>query len=282
MKFGIQQFSIREVAKNKAGAIESLDKIKEYGFSGIELNAFMLGKLSFGVRLLCKMAGMPVGNGDVNWIEEVKSRNLEVISYHKDLNGILNEPDKTAEEAKSMGTEFVVVTGMQFFDYSKEENVKKLCDDLNIAGKLLKECGAKLLYHNHNVEFMTFRASQYKNPYEMIVKNTNPEYVNFEVDTYWLSECGVDAKMLLESLSDRVKLIHICDRGIRATDKKGSIKKATCTELGTGNIDIKGILGIAEKIGVEYAVLEQTSDFIDNNNLKSVQISAQYLQEYFG
>lgn len=155
MKFGIQQFGLREAAKNAKCAKTSLDKIKEWGFDGIELNAFMMGKLSFAVRMLCKMAGMPVGNGDVDWKEEVLSRGLEVISYHKDLNGTLNEPAKTAEDAKALGT----------------------------------------------------------------------KYVNFEVDTYWLSECGVDAKLLLKKLGDRVKLIHVCDRGIRKTDKKGSIKK---------------------------------------------------------
>lgn len=283
MKFGIQQFSIREAAKNSEKAKNALDEIKELGFQGIELNAFMLGKLSFGVRMLCKMAGMPVGNGDVDWKEEVKSRKIEVISYHKDLNGILNEPEKTAEEAKSLNTKYVVITGMQFLDYSVPENVKKLCDDLNKAGKLMQEKGLMLLYHNHNVEFMSFNEnSEYKTPYEMIIGLTDPKYVNFEVDVYWLSECGVDAKMLLTKLNDRVKLIHICDRGIRATNKKGSIKKASCMELGTGNVDINGILDIAKNIGVDYAVLEQTSDFIDNKNMKSVRISAKYLQKYFG
>lgn len=53
-------------------------------------------------------------------------------------------------------------------------------------------------------------------------------------------------------------------------------------ELGTGNVDINGILDIAKNIGVDYAVLEQTSDFIDNKNMKSVRISAKYLQKYFG
>lgn len=282
MQFGIQQFCLREAAKNKEGALSALDDIKSLGFSGIELNAFMLGKLSFGVRMLCKMAGMPVGSGNVDWKEEVKKRELSVISLHKDLNGILNEPAKTADEAKALGAKYVVVTGMQFLDYSKPENIEKLCEDLNKAGKLLKTGGAELLYHNHNVEFMYIGdVSEYKTPYEAITKLTNPEYVNFEVDTYWLSECGKDAKKLLETLRGRVKLIHICDRGIRATKKTGSIKKSSCTELGTGNIDIEGILDIAEKIGVEYAVLEQTSDFIDKDNMKSVKISAEYLKKYF-
>lgn len=282
MKFGIQQFGIREAAKNAKCAKTSLDKIKEWGFDGIELNAFMMGKLSFAVRMLCKMAGMPVGNGDVDWKEEVLSRGLEVISYHKDLNGILNEPAKTAEDAKALGTKYVVITGMQFLDYSDETAVKKLCDDLNKAGKLLSSGGVELLYHNHNVEFMSYSEnSQYKTPYEMITSLTDPKFVNFEVDTYWLSECGVDAKLLLKKLGNRVKLIHVCDRGIRKTDKKGSIKKASCMELGTGNIDLEGILKIAEEIGVEYAVLEQTSDFVEDNKLKSVEQSAKYLRNYF-
>ena len=69
---------------------------------------------------------------------------MSVVSVHEDLGTIQREPQIVIEEAKKFGTKYVVITGMYRFDYSDETAVRKLAEDLNEAGKGLKEGGVEL------------------------------------------------------------------------------------------------------------------------------------------
>ena len=41
------------------------------------------------------------------------------------------------------------------------------------------------------------------------MEETDPAYVNFEFDSYWPTEAGVDALQLMRQLGDRLRLYHI-------------------------------------------------------------------------
>ena len=72
---------------------------------------------------------------------------------------------------------------MYRFDYADKAAVQGLCRDLNTSGKILKEAGIELLYHNHNCEFL--HVEPQKTAYDLLLSETDPEYVNFELDSYW-------------------------------------------------------------------------------------------------
>lgn len=57
--------------------------------------------------------------------------------------------------------------------------------------------------------------SRRKRAYDLLLSETDPEYVNFELDSYWPTEAGVDALALMKKLDTRMKLYHINDRGTR-------------------------------------------------------------------
>lgn len=72
----------------------------------------------------------------------------------------------------------MVITGMYRFDYSDGKAVQKLAEDLNKAGKELKQGNIELLYHNHNCEFC--KIAKEKTAYQFLLEETDPEYLNFE------------------------------------------------------------------------------------------------------
>ena len=147
----VQQIMLGTVTAKENQAVQTLSAIKKAGYDGIELNGFMIRPTSFMVRMMTKMAGMPVGKGgNLDWAGLVKAAGLSVVSVHEDLGTIQREPQIVIEEAKKSGTKYVVITGMYCFDYSDETAVRKLAEDLNEAGKGLREGGVELLYHNHN------------------------------------------------------------------------------------------------------------------------------------
>ena len=181
------------------------------------------------------------------------------------------------EEAKSFGTDKVVITGMYRFDYSDENTVRALAERLNKAGAALKAQGISLLYHNHNIELLQVRPGL--RACELLLDETDENYVNYEFDSYWFTDGGADAKAWMRRLGSRMKLWHINDRGSR---QQGSamtpILKADSMELGTGNMDLDGLWQLAEENGVETVVLESHKNWIDKDPVKSLELSARWLQ----
>ena len=277
---GVQQIMIGSRCNSYESALSTLQSIKSAGYDGIELNDFMIRPTPFIVRLLTKFAGMPTGNGGkLDWKKLISESDLKVISLHSYLNSIEENPEAVAKEALSFGTDTVVITGMYRFDYGNFAEVKKLAERLNMAGKALLPYGVKLLYHNHNVELQ--KVSEDKTAYDLIVENTDPQYVNFELDTYWMADGGADVTALVNKLSDRMVMWHINDRGCR---KKGPfitpILKEAAAELGTGNMPLDAILEtVKANTGVEAIVLETHKNWIDNDPIKSLTISAEWFRK---
>ncbi|WP_022766095.1 sugar phosphate isomerase/epimerase family protein [Butyrivibrio sp. XPD2006] len=278
---GVQQIMIGSRCNSYESALSTLRAIKCAGYDGIELNDFMIKPTPFIVRLLTKFAGMPTGNGGkLDWKKLISESGLKVISLHSYLNSIEENPEAVAKEALSFGTNTVVITGMYRFDYGNASEVKKLAERLNNAGKALLPYGVKLLYHNHNVELQ--KISEDKTAYDVIIENTDPQYVNFELDTYWIADGGADVTALIDKLSDRMVMWHINDRGCR---KKGPfitpILKEDAAELGTGNMALDTILeNVRATSKVEAIVLETHKNWIDNDPVKSLIVSAEWFRKH--
>ena len=281
MKKAVQQIMLGTVTGSEARARETLGKIKAAGYDGLELNRFMIHPSSLMVRLMTRAAGMPTGKGgNLDWHALLKESGLEVVSLHTDLGSLEREPDAVIEEARSFGTDKVVITGMYRFDYSDEKTVRELADRLNKAGEALKGEGVSLLYHNHNVELLPVKPGL--RAYDILLSDTNPELVNFEFDSYWFTDGGADAKQWMRKLGSRMKLWHVTDRGSR---QKGPamtpILKADSMELGTGNMDLDGMKEIALSKSIEAVVLESHKNWIDKDPVKSLELSAEWLNERF-
>ena len=275
---GIQQIQLRNCFKNEASALEALRAVKEAGLDGIELNGFMIRRLSLPIKMLLWAAKMPVGNSDrLDWKKLVNESELSVISLHEDLRRILTQTEQVVSDAKEFNTNKIVISGMRNFDYTDETELENLCKQFDKAGKLLKEQGLKLLIHNHNCEFQRLKSGQ--TAFEYIVSHTNPDLVSFEIDIYWAHDAGVDTVSLLKNLGSRLSMLHVSDRGIRPVGKAGSILKADFLELGEGNLPLNDIIKVAQTNGVEAIVIETNGNWIHQSAVESMKISSQYLKQ---
>ena len=241
------------------------------------MNGFMIRPTSFMVRMMTKMAGMPVGKGgNLDWKSLTKQAGLSVVSVHEDLGTIQRETENVIAEAKHFGTDKIVITGMYRFDYSDQAAVQKLAQDLNTAGEQLKKEGIQLLYHNHNCEFRKVAAD--KTAYDLLIEETSPEYVGFELDSYWATEAGVSAVTLMKELGKRMKLYHINDRGTRIVGASMTpILKSDSMELGYGNMNLKELVAQALSVSVDAVILESHKNWVDKSPIKSLQLSADFM-----
>lgn len=275
----VQQFMLGTVMNSEAQARQTLAAIKGAGYEGIELCGFMIHPMGMVVRLLTQAAGMPVGKGgNLDWHSLVRESGLQVVSLHLDLGTLEKDIAACAAEAKSFGTKYIVITGMYRFDYGSGSAVRELARRLNHAGKALKALDIQLLYHNHNCELR--RTEGGKQAYEILMEETNPEYVNFEFDSYWFAEGGADPLYWMGRLGSRMKLWHINDRGSRVQGASMTpILKSDSMELGTGNMPLDALMEQAKEAGCEAVILESHRNWIDQSPVKSLQLSAKYLNE---
>lgn len=277
----VQQIMLGSVCKDEKTTLSTLKRIKQVGYDGIELNLFMIESTPFIVRLLTKMAGMPVGKGaNIYWPDMLKESRLKATSLHADLGSLENRIDEVITKARELDTNKIVITGMYRFDYGNYDDVKSLAKRLDKVGARLHESDLQLLYHNHNVEFL--KVDNKYTAYEMILKDTDPDLVKVEFDSYWPAEAGVDFIPLMEQLGERLVLYHINDRGTRL--KKVPITpilKSDSIELGYGNMPLKRILGLDCIKNVDAIILESHRNWVNNNPIESLEKSIAFLQENY-
>ncbi|MBS5227375.1 MAG: sugar phosphate isomerase/epimerase [Subdoligranulum sp.] len=276
----VQQFMLGTVLGSEGEARQTLAAMKEAGYDGIELCGFMIHPIGFAVKMLTKAAGMPVGKGgNLDWHKLVRDTGLQVVSLHTDLGSLERDAGAVAGEAKGFGTKYVVITGMYRFNYGDEAALHDLARRLNRAGEALAQEGVELLYHNHNCELRRVNGRQ--RAYEILMEETGPQYVNFEFDSYWFTEGGADALAWMRRLGARMKLWHINDRGTRmAGSAMTPILKTDSMELGTGNMDLDSLMTQALSVNVDAVILESHRNWIDKSPVKSLQISAKYLNKH--
>lgn len=279
MKTYVQQIMLGTVTGNEKSARETLTRIADAGYDGLELNRFMVHPSSWMVRAMTKMAGMPTGNGGkLDWRALVKESGLSVASLHCDLGSLEREADQVVEEALGFGTDRIVITGMYRFDYTGIDDVRNLARRLNDVGEKLRSKGVSLLYHNHNIELL--KVGENMTAYDVLIDQTEPELVGFEFDSFWFTDGGADAKAWMRRLGSRMKMWHVTDRGARQSGPSMTpILKSTSVELGTGSMDLEGLLLIAGENGVEDVVLESHRDWIDKDPVKSLELSSSWLNK---
>jgi sugar phosphate isomerase/epimerase len=133
---------------------------------------------------------------------------------------------------------------------------KKTAALLNERAAALKPHGIRLGYHNHNVEFARFGKTS---AWDILVAETDPKLVFFEVDIGWVAAAGLDPVVFLKRHAGRVRWIHVKD--LKASTKPNIALMMDPTEVGSGKQDWARILPAAHRAGCEHFYIEQEAPF---------------------
>ena len=248
---GIVSFTYREnFQKDVPG---TLDIIKNNGITDIEFSN-LFGKSAEEMRRL------------------IDERGIHCSSFGVGYEDLVNKTEEVARAAKVLGAQYVRVAGIPHKGAFTLENAQKAVVDFNKYGKILKEkYGLEFIYHNHGFEFEPYQDGTL---YDYIVKNTNPEYVNFELDILWAFFPGQDPAKLLYKYGERYKTLHLKDlkKGV-AGNSSGGTSGENDVVLGTGQINIPEVMHAAIKAGVQHYYIEDES----SNSITQVPESIKYL-----
>ncbi|MCM4167134.1 Inosose dehydratase [Arenibacter antarcticus] len=200
---------------------------------------------------------------------------LSPISAHQGSVTLENAESMMAD-VKAAGFEYFVIPvppmGLFKFDQatrsmSMSGGAANLAKILDILGEKANASGLKLLYHNHDFEFKKDVDGIVTIDY--LLEHCNPEFVNFQMDLYWVTKAGADPIAYFEKYPGRFKIWHVKDM-----DDQGRF-----APVGKGNIDFKRILNKKELSGMEYYMVEQDMTFDGLEPLKAIKISHEGLKE---
>lgn len=177
--------------------------------------------------------------------------------------------------AKELGAQYVVCYWIPHDgDNFTYENMKKGVEVFNEAGKTLKENGLALTYHPHGYEFREYKEGK-GTLFEYMMDNTNPEYINFQMDVFWIKNPGQHPVALLKKYPTRWKMLHLKDRKIGTPNNlNGRQDVETNVVLGTGDVGIAEIMKTAKQLGIKHAFIEDES----SRALEQVPQSIAYLR----
>lgn len=137
-----------------------------------------------------------------------------------------------------------------------EDLWKRTAGLLNEKGAALKPLGIEVGYHNHNLEFAPIGQT---NGWEILVKETDPALVHFEVDVGWIATAGHDPAAFLRKHKGRVAQLHVKD-----VAKDNAVNYALAmkpAEVGSGVLNWASILPAAYEAGVRHFYVEQEPPF---------------------
>lgn len=118
-----------------------------------------------------------------------------------------------------LGVKFVACPMAAF---NTTEEAKETAEELNKFGKMAKQYGITIGYHNHTGEFY-----QDNGVYLMdtLIENSDPETVAFEIDCGWASAAGIDPVAYINKYAGRIAAVHIKENGaVIGADKPKSRK----------------------------------------------------------
>jgi sugar phosphate isomerase/epimerase len=250
---GLQMYSLRFFAPTNA--LAKLDKAKELGFTAIEGGA--LPRMS-----------------PEESVEIIEQHGLKLVSTGSDFAKLKSDPDSVVAQAKRLGVKYVMCAWIPHpRGKFSEKEAREAIEVFNRAGEKLKAAGITFAYHCHGYEFQPYGEGTL---FDLIVKETKPEFVSFEIDVFWAAQGGADPAKLIEKHGSRVKLLHVKDlRKGAAINSTGGAPDEESVPVGQGQIDWRAVLKAAQKAGVEYYFIEDEA----KSAVDQIPQSLRYLEQ---
>ncbi len=224
-RIGIELYTVRrELAKDPEG---TLARIAEIGFREVEF------------------AGYPPGTPEAVRAMLVR-HHLRAPASHVGLQELRSDWDRTLDQAATIGQHYVVVAFVGVNERKTLDDWKRLAAEFNRAGATAQKHGLRFAYHNHDVEFPALEGEV---PYDVLLRETDPKLVDFEMDLYWITKAGQDPVAYFAQWPGRFPLVHVKD--MDATPRQ------FFADLGTGSIDFRRIFAKAKQAGIRHYFYEQ-------------------------
>ena len=240
MDYGIQLYSLRDITeKDLRGALKA---VADIGYRKVEFAGYF-GHSAEEIR---------------SWMD---AYGLTCCSSHDGYTGIAEHFAETVAFHKTLGNPNIIVPG---FRCTTEADLNAFIDFANEYQPKLAAEGIRLGYHNHSHEFLPTEFGKYI--HAEIERRTK---VEFEIDTFWAFNAGVDPVATLDRLGDRIRVIHVKD------GMKGGLHGGEGKPLGQGEAPVAAVYAKAVERGFGMIVESET---LKPDGITEARICFEYLK----
>ena len=236
----LQLYTVRDSLQTDP--LGTLEKIAALGYEGIEIG---------------------LDNTD-EFVAKARQLNLAITGVHVGIDALKNNLEGVINGCQKLETSFVILSYVDESYRGSVENWQNLARILEDVGQKLHEAGITLCYHNHDFEFEQIDG---KYGLDILFEAANPQYLQAELDTYWVQKGGANPVEYIRKYAGRVPVLHI----------KDMTPGGNFAEIGEGTLDWPAIFAAAEAQGVTTYIVEQ--DTCPGDPIDSIAISIKNLRE---
>ena len=244
-----QLYTIREFTQTADDFAASMEKIRAIGYTAVQVSA--IGPiLDAEVKAIVDGVGLTICNTHVRPADALWDNLGAVIAQHH------------LWDCKH------VAIGSMPGRYRKEGEAgfRRFAEEASRIGEELHAAGLTFSYHNHSFEFVRFGK---RTGLDIIYEESDPRYLQAEIDTYWVQHGGGDPAAWSRKMKHRMPVVHLKDMVIVDGEQ-------TMAEIGEGNLNWPAILQACQDAEVEWYAVEQ--DVCRRDPFESLKISYENLR----
>ena len=232
MLIGAQMYTVRDFCKNTVDFAETLKKIADIGYKTVQVS----GTCDY----------------DAEWLrDELKKNGLSCVITHTPFDKIINDTETVIANHKTFGCKYIGLGCMPKLGEVTREVADDFISKALPAAEKIKESGCLFMYHNHSKEFTENIDGWDGCVLDYLAEKFPVGTMGFTLDTHWVKVGGFDPIEYLEKLAGRTPCVHFKDLVY------GEDGKSKYAPVGSGLLDFGAIISTCEKLGVEYALVEQ-------------------------
>ncbi len=239
-RIGVQLYTVRgRLAEDFDGTLE---RIASIGYDEVEFAGYF-DRSPSAVRCALDAVGLRAPSAHVNYAV------LE------------NGWDRILDNSVTIGHSYVICPGLPGEVRRSLDGYRRATEVFNRAGEQARAAGIQFGYHNHTFEF---EAIEGRVPYDVLLTETEPQFVTFQMDLFWIRSGGGDPLAYFARHPGRFSSVHV-------KDMDGSPEQRM-VDVGKGVIDFAAIFAQRERAGIEHFFIEHDQP---EDPLESVRASYQ-------
>lgn len=267
---GIQVYGLRDLLENTPDQFAAvMRQIKAMGYDGVELAGL------YGL--------------DPAYIRDTLAEiGLTPISAHVPLADMIADMPKVLADYTVIGVKYLVVPYLPEEYRHNTPGYPVVLEEMRKIGAQAKAAGLKLLYHNHDFEFVTLPDGTFG--FDDIYTQIPADLLMVEPDTCWIKVAGQNPAAYVRKYGSRCEIVHLKDFikegnpknlykliGIETEEAEEETGMFEFRPVGFGQQIWEPILDAAMEAGSKWVVVEQDEHY-DLYPLEAARRSRAYLQ----
>ena len=247
---GLQLYTVRD--KINENLENTLTRLAEIGYNSIEAAGYNLSEGTF------------YGMTPRQFANRLNELGMPLHSSHSVVEPV--DAEKLFADAAEAGCKYVIYPYLPEQFRKNIDDYKSTADKFNKIGEIANKMGIRFGYHNHAFEFENMEG---KKGMDVLISETDPELVTFEIDVYWVTRGGYDPVDYIKKFPGRFEVYHLKDMA--------KTEDMFFAPVGSGRIDFESIFAVKKTAGMKMFFVEQDS-FRDLDPFESVEFSYKYLK----